>query len=216
MPHIYALFDKSDPEALRYVGQTVLPLKTRLWYHTAETRNPSRRSWKINWMVSIGIDNVGVVELEEVTDPLNLDEREKYWISRLRDEGHRLTNATEGGRDGHAVGPKHSDEQKRKWSETRKGSITGPLNPNWQKFGPDHHSYGKKLPEETKKRLSELKKGKRNPNFGRIYTEEERRQRSEALKGRPRPDNRKNAHTRYHTNKGISKPETCIYCRDAV
>jgi hypothetical protein len=57
---------------------------------------------------------------------------------------------------------------------------------------------------------------------------------SKALKGRPRPDNserlkgnqhalgnrfsnpasKTSAHKRWHTNKGIRKPETCKYCAE--
>ncbi|WP_235563002.1 NUMOD3 domain-containing DNA-binding protein [Microbacterium sp. Root53] len=107
----------------------------------------------------------------------------------------------------------HSDEQRARWSEMRKGSITGELNPNYGKFGPAHPSYGRKRSDETRARLSEQKRGERNPNFGKTMSEEGRRRRSEKLKGRPMPSSRRSAHTRHHTNKGVFK-DTCDHCLD--
>ncbi len=107
----------------------------------------------------------------------------------------------------------HSEEQKRKWSEARRGRWTGSANPNFGKFGPEHPAYGRKLSEETRQRLSEQKRGDKNPNFGRVMSDEERRARSEKLKGRPMPSSIRSAHTRHHTNKGVFK-DTCRHCQD--
>ncbi|MFT4211002.1 MAG: NUMOD3 domain-containing DNA-binding protein [Microbacterium sp.] len=106
----------------------------------------------------------------------------------------------------------HSDEQKARWSEQRRGSITGASNPNFGKFGQEHPSFGHRLSEETKARLSEQKRGSNNPNFGKVMSDEERRVRSEKLKGRPRPSSIRSAHTRHHTNKGVFK-ESCRHCQ---
>jgi group I intron endonuclease len=108
-------------------------------------------------------------------------------------------------------GRKHSEEQKKKWSEQRKGSITGEKNPNYRKFGPAHPSYGRKLSEETKQRLSEQKRGKNNPNYGKPLSEETRKKLSVAQKGKPKPKSARSAHTRYHVNRnGFS--DKCKYC----
>lgn len=110
-------------------------------------------------------------------------------------------------------GRKHSEEQKKKWSRDRKGSISGAKNPNYRKFGPEHPAYGRKLSEETKKRLSEQKKGEKNPNYGKKLSEETRKKMSEARKGRPMPSSSRSAHTRWHTNKNVISNK-CKYCQE--
>jgi len=62
-----------------YVGQT----KNRLG---------KRRSGHIQFMNSIGITNFGIKLIEETTDI----SRERYWIERLRSEGHNLLNKHKG------------------------------------------------------------------------------------------------------------------------
>jgi group I intron endonuclease len=110
-------------------------------------------------------------------------------------------------------GAKHSEEQKKKWSEQRKGSITGEKNPNYGKFGPSHPSYGRRLSEETKEKLSIQKMGSNNPNYGKVYTEEEKEAMSKARKGKPMPSSSRSAHTRYHINLG-GFSEKCKYCTE--
>jgi group I intron endonuclease len=113
-----------------------------------------------------------------------------------------------------SYGPRHSEEQKAKWSQDRKGSITGEKNPNYGKFGPDHPSYGRKISEEAKKKLSEQRMGKNNPNYGKKYSEEERKEMSRVRKGKPMPSSSRSAHTRYHVNLG-GFSEKCKYCKES-
>lgn len=120
---------------------------------------------------------------------------------------HRL------GPDSPRWGRTHSDEQKAKWSEMRKGTNIGPENPNFGKFGPDHPSYGHTMSAESRERLSEMRRGELNPNFGKKASDETRAKMSAARKGRPMPSSERSAHTRHHTNKGVFK-ETCRHCVD--
>ena len=95
--------------------------------------------------------------------------------------------------------------------EDRKGTNSGPENPNFGKFGPDHPSFGHSMTEEARKALSEARKGAGNPNFGKKASAETRAKMSAVRKGRPMPSSQRNAHTRHHTNKGIEKAD-CKYC----
>lgn len=155
-----------------------------------------------------------ILEVVEDGNRELLNFRECFWIAALREAGYNLVNRTDGGSTGFSEGWVHSEEQKQKWSRDRKGSITGDKNPNWGKTGPAHPAYGRKLSDETKKRLSDQKKGENNPNYGKVYTPEERLAKSLETKGVPRPKSARSAHTRYHTNKGIRKPEVCRYCSE--
>lgn len=141
-----------------------------------------------------------------------LEESEKMWIGAMRYLGHDLLNVSTGGRLPN--GYKHSEDQKRKWSEQRKGSISGDKNPNYGKTGPLNHRYGKEVSDETRQKLSKTKLGQLNPNFGKPRSAESRAKQSLALKGKPMPSSAASAHTRWHTNKNISKPETCNYCKE--
>lgn len=211
MAYIYTL-QRRGTRDIRYVGQTVYSPLVRMKAHKREARR-GVPGYKNNWIRSIGIDTLEVAVLEEVEDRF-ADFREMFWIAALTEAGYDLVNRTAGGNGSTFRGRVHTDEQRKKWSEARKGSITGEKNPNWGKTGPNHHSYGRKLSEETKKKLSAQKKGENNPNYGKTYSAEERLAKSLETKGVPRPKSARSAHTRYHTNKGVSKPETCKFCAE--
>lgn len=107
----------------------------------------------------------------------------------------------------------HSDEQRQRWSEMRRGKGTGPDNPNFGKFGPDHPSFGHRMTAESREALSQMRRGANNPNFGKSESAETRAKKSAKLRGRPMPSSIRNAHTRYHTNMGVFK-NACRHCID--
>ncbi|MGR0319891.1 NUMOD3 domain-containing DNA-binding protein [Agromyces sp. ZXT2-3] len=110
-------------------------------------------------------------------------------------------------------GTAHSDEQKAKWSAMRKGTMTGAANPNFGKFGRDHPSFGRTVSAETRELLSRQKRGEANPNFGKKMSDETRAKISAAQKGIAKPLTGRNAHTRFHVNRGEVSPN-CKYCAD--
>ena len=75
-------------------------------------------------------------------------------------------------------GKKHSEEAKRKMSESRKGLMVGPKN----------HMYGKHLSDEEKKKLSLAFAGEKNPMYGKHLSDESKRKISEAHKGTKCPE----------------------------
>lgn len=117
------------------------------------------------------------------------------------------------GPDNPMWGRSHTDEQKARWSDARKGMNAGAANPNFGKFGSAHPSFGRTMSADSRERLSEMRRGENNPNFGKSASEETRAKMSAVRKGRAMPSSVRSAHTRHHTNKGVFK-ETCRHCID--
>ena len=70
-------------------------------------------------------------------------------------------------------GKHHSEENKKHWSELRKGTICGKDNP----------MFGKTHSDEAKQKLREANLGSNNPFYGKHHTEEAKRKNSEKHKG---------------------------------
>lgn len=75
-------------------------------------------------------------------------------------------------------GRKHSEESKRKMSESRKG-----LN-----AGEKHWAYGTHISEETRRKRSIAFSGEKNPMFGKHLSEESKKKLSDAHKGKKCPE----------------------------
>lgn len=226
----------------RYVGLTTKSAALRLGQHVKVARS-GRKTPFYDWLRKHLDDGIVVDELERVVDLEELGRAEVRWIEALRREGHPLLNLSEGGlgptgiewttemreaarirstgrkgvsrfaQENPFFGRTHDAAQRAKWSTIRKGRNTGVDNPNYGRFGADHPSFGHVMPAEARERLAEQRRGAGNPNFGRVASEETRAKMSAARKGRPMPSSKRNAHTRYHTNRGVKKA-TCKYCME--
>ena len=66
--------------------------------HVHEARK-NQKGYKANWISKLLRENKRpeIKILECVVEGTGWQEREKYWIMKLKGEGHRLTNFTEGG-----------------------------------------------------------------------------------------------------------------------
>lgn len=87
--HVYALIDPRTDE-VRYVGQSVYPLQ-RLHDHLSTAGYGGIKNRWLTGLLKEGLRPTLKI-LEPVYDEDKRLERERYWIDRLREEGHGLLN----------------------------------------------------------------------------------------------------------------------------
>ena len=109
-----------------------------------------------------------VKELIEIGEYYNRPACELIFLTPV--DHRRLHNL---GKPSGMKGKQHSEETRKKMSETHKGK------PTWNK--------GKHLSEDTRKKISEAKNGENNPMFGKHHSAEARKKISEAKNGENNP-----------------------------
>lgn len=179
----------------RYIGLTTVGIRARMKAHIKDSR--ARKRPVYFWMNKHGPENIIISVIEECRDFEHLAQREIFWIDYFRNAGNSLLNMTDGG-DGRSGSTHISAETRKKYSERSKGN-------SW--------ALGYRHTEDALHRISEASRGNQYAK-GYSHTEDARQRISTAHKGKPRPYAMRSAHTRWHTNKGISKPESCTYCKE--
>lgn len=164
---IYGLIDPRTNQ-IRYVGQTTSGFG-RLKSHMKVSYIKHTINRNVGWMkglLSSGYKPEMIV-IEEAA-PDRLDDLEIFYIAYFRMIGANLNNHAEGGVKNR--GWKHSEEWKKRMSETKVGKPMPAGHANKIRAGQQEHggtwSKGKKLSEETKAKMSAAKKGKKPNNFG--------------------------------------------------
>lgn len=114
---IYALYNVSDPERVRYVGQTRRGAAARLQAHL-RTDRPGLPVSK--WITKHGRDAIGMRVLEPVDSIEALNEAEIRWIAHYRQLGQADLNLTSGG-DGSGVKRVMTAEHRRNLSLATRG-----------------------------------------------------------------------------------------------
>lgn len=100
-PFVYALVDPQDPKHVRYVGMA--PVRSfRPYEHAKEARKSAATTYKLRWIRKIQTEgrDPSVLLLETLpagTTTSLLGFVESCYIKSLREIGHRLTNASDGG-----------------------------------------------------------------------------------------------------------------------
>lgn len=169
-----------------YIGQTVQDIKVRIRKHIRENRTHFELA-----VTKYGIDAFDLEIIDTATTKEELDEKEKFWIKHYDCMYPKGFNMCEGGstnsgykhseemkkllsekkkeyyRNGgkHPMkGKHHSEESRRKNSESTKGKYCGEKHPN----------YGKHWSDEQKLKMSLAKRGENHPNWGKHLSEETR------------------------------------------
>lgn len=180
-----------------YVGSSV-KVEQRWREHESDLRLNKHHSKHLQRAYEkYGISAFDFKILEEVSDSQKLLEREQHYLDTLtpyqRDVGYNNC------RNAHnTLGFKHTEESKKKMSESRKGQKRSEETKNRisealkgkqkseevrRKIGDAHR--GKKLSDETRRKMSEAHKGKEPWNKGVATSDETRKKISDAMKGRP-------------------------------
>ena len=164
----------------RYYGITCQKVERR-WQNGKAYKDNKHFTRAIN---KYGWDNFEHIVLFDNLTKAEAELMEKFYIA-LYDtiNQYKGYNISLGG----DTGIKHSEETKKKLSESHKGE-------NNPMYGKNPWNKGKTHSEETRKKLSEANKGKNNPNYGRKgekhpmygknHSEESRKKISETMKGR--------------------------------
>lgn len=165
--YIYGLIDPRT-NLVRYIGKSIHP-ENRLKGHL---KIKIARNHKERWLLKLKSMNMipNLIILEQTSEFL-INQAEKFWIAKYRNEGFSLTNGTDGG-DGGALGP----EGLAKMIASKTGKP------------------GKPRSLETIAKIAESNRGKKRPpesvarvnaaNTGLKRSEEVRAKMREARKGR--------------------------------
>ena len=158
MACVYILYSKAKPTEYRYVGISQYDsAEKRFMKHRYNAQEGSKLP-VYDWMRKY--TDIAIKELETTLSFDVAKEKEIFYIAKFKEEGHRLLNLTNGG-DG-VLGYVHSDETRRKKSESMKKTLGGKPARN----------RGSKHSEEAKKKMSDAHKGRTSPNKGKKFLEE--------------------------------------------
>jgi len=112
-------------DRIRYVGLSTQGM-TRPLQHFMPCYARHETSHKSNWIKKhfTGVDPRPFIVILERCDRSNVEEREIFWIGKLRSEGVDLVNMTDGGSAG--LGRRFSSETRAKISRSKKGQKHSP------------------------------------------------------------------------------------------
>lgn len=192
---IYGLH--TDDNIIRYVGLTSKGVRGRLISHRRDYGQDRNAHLPIyRWMKKVGIDNVHITQLDKSDSLEELQKKEIDLISYYRKNSElELLNISDGGYTG-MLGKKHTEQAKENMRIAQA---------RW-----DHSKsmLGKKHSDESKKKMSEARTGIPRPDVAKAMLGN-----THSLGNRfSNPASKSSAHKRWHTNKGIYKPETCKFC----
>ena len=157
---IYAFKNKTNGKI--YVGQTINTFKYRTMQHLR-----SNQTYFDKALNKYGVEGFEYKIIDTAQNPVELNEKEIYWIEKLNSLKPNGYNICTGGKT--SSGYRHTYESKVKMSVTKKklGSMRGNKN----------HYYGKKHTEEIKQKMKKAweneeriaKLKKHNENLDRTY-----------------------------------------------
>jgi group I intron endonuclease len=159
MANIFCIYVFSDEDCLPiYVGKAK-NFDKRASQHINVDRF-KYDTWFYRWLNKCIAEGRGYyIDILEEVNQENWQERERYWIKHVKENGYRLTNMTDGG-DGN-----NNQVFSKEALEKRSQKLKGIPRPQEVRDRISKSNTGKKLSEETKRKLSEFNKGKPCPDI---------------------------------------------------
>ena len=120
---IYGLSETGKKEDIRYVGATIFDLLKRLKEHIKAAKRKTGKTWRdkthrAKWIRTLLRKNKNpIVHLLDIKSEYD-ETVEKYWIKKLREEGYKLVNHSDGGK-AFFLGKHHSELSKNKLRKAR-------------------------------------------------------------------------------------------------
>lgn len=177
--YIYHLIDPKNDE-IRYVGKTIYP-EHRYSKHLRDKTRTWRGKW-IRSLLSRGLEPfMEIVETVPAGD--DWAARERWWITKMREGGCRLTNCTDGGEGSH--GRECTLETRRKIGQANKGcpgSMLGKAHSKETREKIGRASRSRTYGEETREKHRQLMLGN-TINLGRDFGEAFREKMSRITRG---------------------------------
>lgn len=134
-----------------YVGQTIDSIEQRWKEHQRDAIDGKTLLYRA--IRKYGRDQFERIVLEECTSTQQLDERERFWIAKLKTLNPNGYNMTLGGQGCH--GFRHSNETKRHLSEVNKGKVFSEK--TRQRMSKS--ATGRRLTDEAKRKCGEAAQG---------------------------------------------------------
>ncbi len=155
---VYALLDPRGNE-IRYVGVTTRRLRKRLWEHVYKAKRGGR-TYRECWIMSlVNLQLEPRIVCLERGEGDSWVEREQHWVGKLKAEGARLTNLTEGGEGVHGWVP-HAE-----FREAMSRSSSGRAQSPETRRKRSESMRGRKFSEEHRRNISIGKKGRSPSNW---------------------------------------------------
>lgn len=142
---------------IRYVGYTTECPKKRFKRHLSSKKS----DYKTNWINSIGKENIEFFIIEDnIKTHKILCEREIFYISKYRNEGHKLTNLTNGGDGWYKMSLSENHKRNISLNHVDVSGIKNPM------FGKTHTNETKELLRisNTNKIVSSITRKKQSNN----------------------------------------------------
>ena len=163
MSLVYALVAKGNPSEIRYVGKTDSETPNRrLSAHLSQSRKLANQTYKHN-MIRKALadgDEILAIILESGLTSEEVIQREIFLIAYYREQGHRITNATDGGEG--SSGRTTSEETKVKQSISMLGQKNALGAKRSREFKENLSILGSNRSDETLSKMSMGMRGNTN------------------------------------------------------
>ena len=191
MACIYVLYAESSPTIIRYIGRTRADTPDkRFKMHIKNASDDTRKTHVYNWIRSV-LSSGGVVCVRSTEVVENYEEsadREKYWIGFYREQGHDLTNLTDGGEGTTGLRREYLPHSIEARENNRKAQL-GKILTQEHKKNIGKGNLGRVVSEETREKI-------RNSNTGKKRSDDTKKKISESKKGKSWTNEARNAHAK--------------------